>query len=233
MKSTHDILASTGLAIPFQELEALYRSVEEAQSSFLSAIAARGDSFGCPPSCGICCEGFMPDLTRIEAAYLAFHIVSGKQDQDGSDDLRTVARELGLPADGRALPEGTCPFYDASRPGRNCLVYPARALICRSFAHSAMRNKNGEAVFTLCRRMPSPQGFHRRTMDGRSMLERYGALPPVMSDYSFRLAHLSGGSGASRGTLDRLLPPEIQRISLLLRYGASDDTSGDDAPKAA
>lgn len=209
------------IAHQFDSLEAIYASIESDRTVFMDTLRESGTEFGCPSLCGTCCLGFTPDLTRVEASYMASWILTEVHGPASGEDLEALASALGKTCHNSSVP-GTCPFYDPSRPGKNCTVYPARPLICRLFGYSGNKNREGKTILSFCRYMPNA----RTTMG--SVLDRpQSANPvpewlqhadvPVMAEYGWKMRSIPGNDGTAH-LVTHSLPREISRLILLNRY---------------
>lgn len=200
-------------------LDLILRKISEAQRTFVDTATRRGITLACPPACGSCCHGFMPDVLPVEAEYIAYYILSASPALPASSPNLTTppAPETMLSLKPPENPS-PCPFHDPSRPGANCRVYPARPLICRLFGHSSTRAKTGETLFRLCRHMPTPDGFTSRILDSQSLANTIGAEPPLMSDFAMELLAIDPSSASDRRPLAEAMPPALARISSILHY---------------
>ena len=168
------------------------------------AAWARQVGLGCPQGCGICCEGFVPDVLPVEAGYLASWLLA--------EQPQRVARLLERPP-GPA--PAACPLYDPAAPAAHCTVYPGRPLVCRLFGYAGMRTRHGGWAFRLCRHMPAPDGWDARAVADRPDLPS----PPVMGDIQAQVPGLRPGDAPFRRPLPDALREALQR--LLLRRARS------------
>lgn len=180
------------------ELEQLYAEISLAQNAFLDSARSSGILLSCPQGCGSCCHRFIPDLMPLEAEYIAFHVL-----KEG------IALQHDAPF---------CPFHDPSGTEGQCRIYAARPLICRFFGFSAVRDRYGRPSFRLCRHMPSPAGLASRMLDASLLIDSFGTVPPVMSDYALKVAAIDPGRAGTRGLLTDQLPAALERIGTLLRF---------------
>lgn len=194
-------------------VHSVYIRAEEALASFRAR-----NGLACPPGCGTCCEGFIPDILPLEAFYLAAWLVRNRPGQ-----ALEIADSGVLPSNGRG-----CPLYDPDNPYAHCTVYPGRPLICRLFAFSGVRTKNGRASFSLCRGMPglpAPRAG-ARSWEGGDLEALFGA-PPLMSDFGAELEGIAPGDALRREPLTEALAPAIRQILFLDGLGAQDGTGTD------
>ena len=210
----HEQIEGSSLHRRILALEEVYGKIEVSQAEFREAAEAGAAPLACPPGCSTCCRGFVPDVLPIEAERAALFLLTERQD--------LLGRFLDL-ENGPGDPAATCAFWEPLNPVGGCSIYPARALICRFFGFSAMKNKEGEPAFTICRWMPSPRGVENRILIGRASLERiFGAVPPAMTDLSFAAAAIDPDDAGLRLPLHEALGPAIARVSLTLRMKAAE-----------
>lgn len=189
-------------------LESIYDKIAEAQERFRQSARAKGHRIACSDGCGHCCEGFMPDLLRVEADAIAAHLLISEPD---------LLRRLEAPG-------SSCPFIDPDKPGENCGIYQARPLVCRLFGFSATLGKNGEPEFSLCKHMTPPPGLEGRKFLGPARLERlFGSLPPVMAHYSMEVSSIDPESAGERESLAVAVPRSLSKIGLGLTLAGSSE----------
>jgi Fe-S-cluster containining protein len=201
------LLPPSLLAERLESVAYLYQRADAAVAGFVETSGV-----SCPHGCGSCCEGFVPDILPLEAAYLATFIA-------GTDRARAYAYaaaglEARLREDGRL----GCPLYADDR-AYHCTAYEARPLICRMFAFSATRDKRGVPTFSVCKKGLSANGS--RTATGDSLLEVFGVMPPVMSDMGSELASIDPDSSVDRKALPIALTEALSRVLFLV--GMKDD----------
>ena len=196
-------LEGTSFEVPLERLHGIYGQIEKVQSAWIAATP-----FRCPPGCGSCCEGFEPEVLELEALYLAAWL-------SRSDPARFAALRTGA-EDGRPLGKGC--FLADSSGAYHCTVYGGRPLICRLFAYSGDRAKDGSARFRLCSRMASDGP---RQMDERELIERFSVLPPIMGDIAGEADSLLPGRSGNRRSLRDALPEAAAKIRYLSDLAAS------------
>jgi hypothetical protein len=110
-------------------------------------------------------------------------------------------------------------------------VYAGRPLVCRLFAYSGDRGKDGAVRFRACAHMLMKG---ERTLGAAELTARYGMLPPVMGDLAAEADFLLPGSAGERTPLREALPRAVAKIRLLTDLSAfsvfdsaSDDGDGD------
>ena len=207
----------TALMRGISALDTIYARVESAQATFRELANNHGSPLACPTGCGNCCVHFVPDLMPIEADRIAYYLITEKGDMIGN----FLARLHEAEAIGAA-----CPFWNPGKPGENCMIYPARPLICRLFGFCSMLDKSGEPAFTLCAKMPPlARSEKRRFIGAKTMDEAFGSIPPLMVDFSRAIIALVPADSGRRTTIDKALIPSLSRVSLLLKFASADAAS--------
>ena len=203
------ILPASLLAERLEELAYLYKRADAAVGEFVTASGVSCD-FGC----GLCCEGFVPDIVPIEASYIAAYLV-------GTDRDRAYAM-VGSGLSPIEQPDGRrgCPLYAADTP-YHCTVYEARPLICRMFAFSGIRNKHGATSFSVCRHGHGP-GTVRTASGHEELLRVFGSEPPVMADMGSELVAIDPTTAGERKSLDVAVPEAVARVLFLVGMKGDD-----------
>jgi len=196
------LLPPSLLAERLEELAYLYSRADAAVAMF-----SESSGISCPGGCGTCCESFVPDIMPLEASYIAAYLA-------GTD--RTLASRIA--AEGlrpRIRPDGRtgCPLYREENR-YHCGIYEARPLVCRMFAFSAVRGKNGESKFSVCRHGVSDKAD--RSASGHRLAEVYGAEPPVMADMGSELVALEPSSAGGIKALPEALAAATGNILFLI-----------------
>jgi Fe-S-cluster containining protein len=206
-------IEGSSLAERLHALEALYAEADAACATFLGqarlSFPARthgGLPFGCPDGCGACCERFVPDILPLEADYAALWILRNRP------ELAEVGPRSSAP----------CPYYDADNAAAHCRIYGGRPLICRLFGFSAVVGKDGEASYSLCWKMPLPEGARTRSWGGRDLAETFGASPPLMARFGLKLEALSPPARHPRPLLGEAINDSIGKLRLLLSLASGD-----------
>lgn len=188
------LVARSSIEAPLVALHQIYEDIDTAQERWMARSPYR-----CPSGCGSCCERFEPDLLDVEALYLAAWMLRYQTER-----LNTL--------DWSANPSG-CPLYDPHNP-HHCTVYEGRPLICRLFAFSGDRGKDGTIRYRPCKFMPPVPGVQAGSLDQGTLEALYGATPPAMGDLAGQAALLIPHSSD-----DRLpLREAIQKALAKLRY---------------
>jgi len=199
-------------------LGGIYADIETAQAGWKAA-----SPFHCAEGCGSCCVGFEPDVLECEALYLAYHLVASPD-----PGLRAVSDSLlaGTYVSPRSDPDAGCPFFDPANP-YHCTVYGGRCLICRLFAYTGDRGKDGRPRWKPCKFLPlegMDGGLDRRVQYGEDeLIARFGEVPPIMSDFTARIVALDPDSAQRRRPLREALPVAIARVMMVLRFADSVD----------
>lgn len=193
-------------------LDFIFRKISEVQRSFVDAATQRGIHIACPPTCGSCCHGFMPDVLPVEADYIAYFILSTSADPSTQSTPESC---VSLRHPNNPSP---CPFHDPSQPGANCRIYTARPLICRLFGYSSTRTKSGGRTFRLCRHIPTPEGLSSRQLSDWDLEAKLGTEPPFMSDFAMELLAIDPSSASQRCPLSEAMPLSLARIGGILHY---------------
>ena len=129
-----DYLKGTSIERNIRNIEDFYRDVNEKLSAFSLKEGIR-----CPTGCGMCCERFLPDVSKLESLYLAYNILLSERKTEIISRLNESKEQK----------NGPCPLYDCDNDF-HCMCYDARPLICRLFASSCFPGKNGESKFAFC-----------------------------------------------------------------------------------
>lgn len=211
-------LGESRIAESIRGMDSIYAETDAAQAAWKLA-----SPFHCAEGCGSCCVGFEPDVLESEALYLAWHLLS-------SGDPRSSSLLDGSYVSPRSDPEAGCPFFDPSNP-YHCTVYEGRTLICRLFAYTGDRGKDGSIRWKPCKFLPLEGldgGLQRRSQYAeRELRERFGALPPVMSDITAQAVALDPDGAHSRLPLREALPRALAKILMVLRF-----TNGSPEPES-
>jgi len=117
------------------EIKKLYKELELKEKRFLDHFCIH-----CQKGCGKCCENFIPDITELEAEYLAYGLIKDNKDEIVLEQLSHIDSDI-----------ISCPLYDKSNPNAHCTEYKFRPLVCRLFMASASKNKNGDPTFRNCK----------------------------------------------------------------------------------
>lgn len=188
-------LRKTELLKELQTLRAIYTKLEAHQKRFTARF-----SIHCKAGCGECCAHLRPDLTEIEATYLAFGLIAEGRDEEVLEHLTKDPQT------------SVCPLYRADSD-YHCTVYKWRPLICRLFGASASHDKAGRATFRHCKwntgtpdLTPEELELHRRNL-------------VLMRDYGLMLESAEAGRTDTR-PVEEALPQAIFKVHLMLQLEA-------------
>ena len=206
------ILPPSLLAERLESLAYLYRRADSAVAKFTEI-----SGISCPHACGTCCEGFVPDVMPIEAAYVAAWLAG--TDQDRACKLAASGLVPRVRADGRH----GCPLYADDMP-YHCTVYEARPLICRMFGFAGSSDKRGSPAYSVCRHGASESGV--RSASGAALAEAFGVEPPLMADMGSELVAIDPSSSAERRALPGALYEALGQVLFLVGMKSEDPLDG-------
>lgn len=194
-------LMGTALDEPIRRLHEIYDRIEQSQDAWIEATP-----FRCPEGCGSCCEHFEPDILEVEAYFLAAWMLLHQRDRLSSMNYHSEQRG--------------CILADPDNP-YHCTVYEGRPLICRLFAYSGDRAKDGSVRFRPCKFMKGDymQSGSKTYTEGE-LKELFGILPPVMGDLAGEAAILLPERSDDRYPLREILPVAIAKIQYVLDLAA-------------
>lgn len=127
------VLEGTSESSRLKLIEDLYNELAERQFDFCDSFCIHCDS-----GCGSCCEHFNPDVTNLEAEYLAYCLIVNGKDEYALERLASWENP------------NYCPFYRKDSE-YHCTIYTGRPLVCRLFGSSASTDKNGHLRFRKCK----------------------------------------------------------------------------------
>ncbi len=204
----------------FSALDRIYARIENSQQNFRRESAKSGNPIACPQRCGTCCIRFTPDVTPLEAERLAYFLLIERREMIEHFFARIEeSSRTGEPWGS----DKACPFWNPDKPGENCMVYPARALVCRLFGYCAVLDKAGRPSFALCDKMPKLPDRGERIFTGEETLHSlFGQRPPLMDEFSREVLALDPSGAGDRRSIIDALPVALSKISLLLRLAEND-----------
>ena len=132
------LLIGTRIGERLSSIQKLYADLDRAQKKFTDIFNVH-----CKEGCGSCCEHFYPDITNLEAEYMAFGLIFQEKDQEVLDMIRSIKEE-----------PSSCPLYKKDS-AYHCTVYGVRPLVCRLFGASVANNKEGRPVLRNCKWNPN------------------------------------------------------------------------------
>ena len=172
----------------------MYNELEEAQVRFCSDF-----DLHCKDDCCECCKHFQPDVTDLEAQYLALGLISEGREQEILDLLKSQPE----------YPD-RCPLCDPVPGHPHCMIYRWRPLLCRLFGAAVTRDKEGAAAFRNCRWNEHTHAISSAELSGSDDVV-------YMSDYGMRLEEEDIDNTETR-LLAEALPPAVEKVRLILSY---------------
>jgi Fe-S-cluster containining protein len=116
------------------QIENIYNELNTKQDKFCNTF-----NIHCKKNCGECCKHFYPDVTRLEALYVAYGLIKDNK-VDWALSLFDEFEKEGK--------FDHCPFYNDEV---HCSIYTIRPLICRLFNAAASTDKLNKPVFRSCK----------------------------------------------------------------------------------
>jgi Fe-S-cluster containining protein len=213
-----EIVAGTSVQIVVDRLDEIYADVASSQEPWKLA-----SPFQCADGCGSCCVDFEPDVLECEALYLAVWMLSHQSERAEAILTGTFVS----PREGTSAASHTgCLFFDPESP-YHCTVYDGRCLICRLFGYTGDRGKDGKPRWKPCKFLPLDELDHgdkrRHQYEETELLDRFGTVPPVMSDITAQVVALSPDTTQTRRPLREALPDAIAKIRMLARFSRLPD----------
>lgn len=210
---------NTKTASMILQLDQLYREIDEAESAWMKKCPIH-----CIEGCGMCCAHFEPDIYEIEALYLAAWLLYHQRERamqilEGNFNENVLDKE------------NACLLFDSDKP-KHCTVYGGRALICRLFGYSGDRGKDHGVRWRPCKYLASSDktclSTNRKQYSQNDLLEQFGTLPPVMSDFTARVLCFLTENNASARPMREALRNAIGKILMLEKYS---DAKADYSPE--
>ena len=162
--------------------------------------------FTCPDGCGECCRNFEPDLLDCEALFMAAWLLENQPD---------IAEKVSNGEFPYPQNKG-CPFWN-EHAQYHCTIYGGRPFICRFFGACASKSKEEKVVFKPCKFYPAeklslhtPPLAHKQYSQAE-IIELFGTLPPVMSDFMEGAISLNPDNQSTR-MLREILPNTIKHL---------------------
>ncbi|MCR4790347.1 MAG: YkgJ family cysteine cluster protein [Treponemataceae bacterium] len=215
-------LEGTSEEIILKKIEGIYEQISEKQKSWYDSAR-----FFCPSGCGTCCHGFEPDLFKSEVLYMAAWLLENQ-----NQVAMQIVQGLFPFENGK-----TCPFFNPEND-YHCSIYGGRALICRLFGASSVKDKHDNPVWKPCKFIPLEDlkkydsRLEHRQYNYEELMEILGSLPPVMSDFTESLAFDNSVENDSSATkLIRDILPQTIRY-LLWIMAMNDNHNPDDNPNS-
>lgn len=200
-----------------ESLLALYREVDVVTDEF-----KRRGKVDCLGSCRECCR---TSAANIEVSLFEFLPLSIHLWQTGK-------AEFWLARAAETAPDSPCVLFNDNsllQPQGGCRFYAWRPLICRLFGFSAVENKYGLPVVSLCRRIKEKNPGLREKLQ---QLVNDGLPAPVNSYYARRVSLLNPALGQTRYPINKafLLALETTGYRLDLAEGNGRPKTPPDVP---
>lgn len=175
------LLIGTRLGERLSSIQKLFSQLETAQKRFQEVFC-----IGCTEGCGSCCEHFYPNITNLEAEYMALGLMFEGRDQQILDMIHITDKE-----------PSSCPLYRKDTP-YHCSCYAIRPLVCRLFGMAVSKDKEGRPAFRNCR-------WNERKIEiSKENLELNRKVLVTMSDYGMELEYLQPGDPKTYPLLEAL-----------------------------
>lgn len=207
-------------------LDKVYTEIEEAEKKWMKSCPIH-----CIDGCGMCCVHFEPEIYEVEALYLAAWLLYHQKDR-AMQILQNQFNENVLDK------EKGCLLFDIDNP-YHCTVYGGRALICRLFGYSGDRGKDFTVRWRPCKYLVSVDeklsSSKIKNYSQSDLIENFGVLPPVMSDFASRILCFMTESSLTVESIRVALPKAISKILMLQKYSSDfePDTDPSSSPLAS
>ncbi|MBN2511146.1 MAG: YkgJ family cysteine cluster protein [Spirochaetales bacterium] len=202
-----------------QALEEVYRDLDCDIADW-----QRTSDLACPTGCGHCCTRFTPDITAVEAEYLAVFLLQHYPEKTDKFD--------GLEGSSSKLSSEECPLFDPDS-AFHCSVYAARPLVCRLFAFSGFRDKSGHRRFAPCRQMPVSDEYSALqkqfpSSGSREIAPDDSITFPLLGVFGSRVEAADFEPSAERELLPSAVLRAVSRIRLKRQLASGQELSGSD-----
>jgi len=151
----------------------------------------------CKKGCGSCCENFNPDITEVEALYLAYGLI-----KENKEDYFIELLD-------KNLDESHCPLYNPYDSEHHCMVYMYRPLICRLFNASCSKDKEGNPSFRRCKWNENENNI------SKDLFTKYKDYIVSMSDYGEKIEIENAGSTKTELIKDAV-EKQIYKVKLIM-----------------
>ena len=209
---------SSGLS--FEGLEALldlYREVDMATEKF-----KKEGKVDCLASCRECCR---TAAANIEVSVFEFLPLSIHLWQTGK-------AEFWLAKAAEAAPDSPCVLLNGNallQPAGGCRFYAWRPLLCRLFGFSAVEDKYGRPVISLCRKINQANPGLRERL--QTLVER-GLPVPINSHYARRVSLLNPALAQTRYSINKALLLALETTGFRLALTGEDGYPHETPPSA-
>ncbi|UTY31783.1 YkgJ family cysteine cluster protein [Treponema putidum] len=222
MKQETESFKGTKTAEMILLLDKVYKEIEEAEAKWMSKCPIK-----CIDGCGACCVHFEPDVYEVEALYLASWLLFHQRER-AFQILKGCFNENVLDK------ENGCLLFDIDNP-YHCTVYGGRCLICRLFGYAGDRGKDFSVRWRPCKYLVSMDknlsASKIKQYSQENLLNNFGTLPPVMSDFSSRILCFMTERSSHTLPLREALPAAISKILMLERYSNNPEFEPDTDPE--
>jgi uncharacterized protein len=182
-------------------VEGIFKALDKEIAQFKASTGLK-----CLEGCGACCKKPDIEASILEFLPLAVHLYnSGKAEEildliESNEDNGTCVLFTPVIAD------GTAGF---------CSEYKHRGLICRLFGYSATKDKNGQLVLAICRRIKDalPEIYQKANSDINN-----GLPVPVISNYYSRLQSIDFGLSSRMMPINKAIKLAIESVALYFYY---------------
>ena len=200
MMINSDIPASQAL----KEIADIYKEIDAAITNFKEITGLK-----CIHLCGKCCD--VPS-SRIETSILEVLPLAHNL-------MKTERWESILEKVNAASEESVCIFYSRDAvPGLygRCTVYESRPLVCRLFGHSAVINKYGVKVVSLCSELKKK---NEGIVEKINCIIQDGLHVPVLPEYAMRSSMIEPAISRERYPLNIAVKKAFEFLGLRNFYG--------------
>ncbi len=119
------------------KLEEIFIQIEKEAKNYQQT-----ESLLCPPGCGLCCESHEVQACVFEMMPAAIYLIQNYLDEKYYSLLET-----------KPIPE-ICIFFEPDKHLEGCCsLYSKRAVICRLFGASRVRDKYGNPRLSVCKKI--------------------------------------------------------------------------------
>lgn len=172
------------------DIEEFYRNVDSHLEAFDSDMGIH-----CICTAGTCCKHFIPDLTPLEAEYLAYIVLKSNREEEICSRLASYDPQSGI-----------CPLYNKDG-SFHCSLYQGRGLLCRLFGAACFVDKNGKGIFHACKWNDDRKDISEESLEGKTL--------PIMGDYGRELMALDGNEHETE-LIHIALPKAIAKIEFII-----------------
>ena len=182
-KEIYKELENTELLDRLKRIRKVYEKLEKKQQKFASTF-----NITCKDGCGTCCEHFNPNITEVEAEFLAYGLIVEGRDQEIYDALQVFDDNAEY-----------CPLYNKYDIYKHCTVYKWRPLVCRLFGYAASLDKDGNPVYRTCK-------YNDRNCDvSTEVLKKNKSSLVIMKDYGMMIEEIDSKKNRSNLLKEELL----------------------------